>query len=265
MRLRLRFQPRVKVLSDEQIDATLRDQAGSGSPATGRGGRSSGTGPDRSPRWASPPSSWGPGSPCGGPPAAVAAGALPGPEHDLVPGDPRRRVGPRRDPPDAARDDANTLPKRPVPKFRNLEQPNVFAFVQAAAAFENTGTGVYQGALFAVQQTEEYFPVAAGLTTVEARHAGFLNALLDGPLVPEFFPVDSPIPQSVALSHVDPFIANLNGGTVPEFDPVTPPTPTTSRSSISCSSWRWSRRRSTRSTSRSSSAVDDGIPHPVLT
>ena len=95
-------------------------------------------------------------------------------------------------------DDANTLPKRPMPKLRHLLQPNVFAFVQAAAAFENTGTGVYQGALIAVQQTQEYFPVAAGLTTVEARHAGFLNALLDGPLVPDFFPVDTPIPQSVA-------------------------------------------------------------------
>lgn len=116
-------------------------------------------------------------------------------------------------------DDENTLPKRPVPNLRNLLQPNVLAFVQAAAAFENTGTGTYAGALFAIEQSEEYFPVAAGLATVEARHAGFLNALLNGPLVPDFFPVDSSIPQSVALSHVDPFIADLNGGTVPSFDP----------------------------------------------
>lgn len=117
-------------------------------------------------------------------------------------------------------DDANTLPTRPMPHLRNLVQPDVLSFVRAAAAFENTGAGVYAGALFAIQQTQEYFPVAAGLTTVEARHAGFLNALLNEPLVPDFFPVDTSIPQSVALSHVDPFILDLNGGTVPSFDPV---------------------------------------------
>lgn len=116
----------------------------------------------------------------------------------------------------------NHLPPRPVPKFRHLAQPTVQAFVAGAAAFENTGTGTYAGALFAIQQTQEYFPVAAGLATVEARHAGYLNALLDQPLVPDFFPVDTSIPQSVALSHVDPFIANLNGGSVPSFDPNTP-------------------------------------------
>ena len=220
MRLRLRFQPRVKVLSDEQIDATLRGSKQGGEPR------------DRARRSFFRTALTG---------AAVGVPAL------FLGAGKSRAAGPRRRSlPELYRgqnmtlfqeilddesahveilqtllvDDANTLPKRPVPKFRHLEQPNVFAFVQAAAAFENTGTGVYQGALFAVQQTEEYFPVAAGLTTVEARHAGFLNALLDGPLVPEFFPVDSPIPQSVALSHVDPFIADLNGGTVPEFDPV---------------------------------------------
>jgi hypothetical protein len=117
-------------------------------------------------------------------------------------------------------DPDNTLPTRPVPLFRNLEQANVFAFVQAAATFENTGTGTYGGALFAIQQTQEYFPVATGITTVEARHAGFLNALLNEPLVPDSAPVDTSIPQSVALSRVDSFISSLNGGTVPSFDPV---------------------------------------------
>ena len=91
-----------------------------------------------------------------------------------------------------------------MPSFRNLAQATPLAFAQGAAAFENTGTGTYAGALFAIQQTQEYFPVAAGLATVEARHAGFLNALLNQPLVPDFFPVDTSIPQSVALSHVRP-------------------------------------------------------------
>jgi hypothetical protein len=118
-------------------------------------------------------------------------------------------------------DKDNTLPARPMPRLRNLAQPTVLAFVNAAAAFENTGAGTYSGALIAIQQTQEYFPVAAGLATVEARHAGFINALLNQPLVPDFFPVDTPIPQSVALSHIDPFILNLNGGSVPSFDPNT--------------------------------------------
>ncbi|HEV3164810.1 MAG TPA: ferritin-like domain-containing protein [Isosphaeraceae bacterium] len=112
------------------------------------------------------------------------------------------------------------LPTRPVPHFRNLEQHSLLAFVRGAATFENTGAGTYSGALFAIQQTEEYFPVAAGLATVEARHAAFINALLNEPLVPDFAPVDSPIDQSVALSRIDPFILDLNGGTVPSFDPL---------------------------------------------
>ena len=49
-----------------------------------------------------------------------------------------------------------------------------------------------------------------------------LNTLLNEPIVPNFFTSDTTIPQSVALSHVDPFIQDLNGGTVPSFDPNTP-------------------------------------------
>jgi hypothetical protein len=113
------------------------------------------------------------------------------------------------------------VPKiRPAPTLRNLAMPNQVAFAEAAATFENTGAGTYAGALFAIQQTQEYFPLAAGITTVEARHAAWLNSILNEPLVPFFAPSDSPIPQSVALSHVDPFIAKLNAP-VPSFDPNT--------------------------------------------
>jgi hypothetical protein len=108
---------------------------------------------------------------------------------------------------------------RPVPTFRNLLQPDFRAFVEAAAVFENTGSGAYGGALFAIQQTQEYFPTAVGLTTVEARHAAWLNSLLGESLVPDFAPVESPVPQSVTLARVDPFIAALNGP-VPSFDPL---------------------------------------------
>ncbi len=117
-------------------------------------------------------------------------------------------------------DEANTIPPRQMPTLRHLVQPNFLAFVQGAAAFENTGSGTYGGALFAIQQTQEYFPAAVGITTVEARHAGFLNAILNEPLVPDFFPSEGSIPQATALTHVDPFIAKLNG-TKPSFDPNT--------------------------------------------
>jgi len=109
---------------------------------------------------------------------------------------------------------------RPAPVLRNLLQPNLTAFLEAASAFENTGSGTYGGALFAITQTQEYFPIAVGLTTVESRHASYLNALLGNSLVPNFVPVESPVPQTVTLSRIAPFIVDLNGAPLPSFDPV---------------------------------------------
>jgi len=106
----------------------------------------------------------------------------------------------------------------PILNLSNLVQPNVRSFLMAAAAFENTGSGTYGGALFAVQQTDEYFPTAVGLCTVESRHASFLNALLSLPLVPDFAPVEAPIAQSVTLSRVAPFVSDPVVG-LPSFDP----------------------------------------------
>jgi hypothetical protein len=107
---------------------------------------------------------------------------------------------------------------RPMPTLRNIVQPNVRAFITAAGEFENTGSGTYGAALFAIQQTKEYFPTAVGLTTVEARHASWLNTLLGQALVPNFVPVEAGIEQEVTLSRVAPFIAHLVGPT-PVFDP----------------------------------------------
>jgi hypothetical protein len=119
-------------------------------------------------------------------------------------------------------DEDNPLtPKiRPMPmlNLRNLIQPNLEAFVTTAAGFENTGSGTYGGALFAITQTDEYFPTAVGLCTVESRHASFLNALLGEPLVPEAAPVESPIPQEITLARVVPFVRNPVVG-FPSFDP----------------------------------------------
>jgi len=108
----------------------------------------------------------------------------------------------------------------PVLNMANLIQPNVKSFLETAAAFENTGSGTYGGALFAIQQTDEYFRTAVGLCTVESRHASFLNALLGESLVPNFAPVEAPIDQDVTLSRIAPFVASPGPSGFPSFDPL---------------------------------------------
>ena len=118
-------------------------------------------------------------------------------------------------------DDDNPLPVpiRPAPKLDTdaLTQRNFQAFLETAAAFENTGSGLYHGALLNITQTQEYFPVAAGLASVESRHASWLNSLLGESLVPDFAPVEAPIDQTTVLSRVAPFVKD-HRSTFPSFD-----------------------------------------------
>ena len=111
------------------------------------------------------------------------------------------------------------VPIRQPPNFnmKRLLQPNLQAFLETAAAFENTGSGLYHGALLNVIQTDEYFPTAAGLAAVEARHASWLNSLLGESLVPDFAPVEAPIDQSIVLSRVAEFVTDPRS-TFPSFD-----------------------------------------------
>jgi Ferritin-like domain len=118
-------------------------------------------------------------------------------------------------------DPDNPLPV-PIRKFPNLNfaalrQPNLTAFLETAAAFENTGSGLYHGALLNITQTQEYFPIAAGLAAVESRHASWLNSMLGESLVPNFAPVEAPIPQSIVLSRVSEFVLDPRS-TFPSFD-----------------------------------------------
>ena len=123
--------------------------------------------------------------------------------------------------------DNDVVPKfRPFPNFKNLLQPTMLAFAQTAAAIENTGVGVYIGILQAVlppSQGGEYFETAAAIATIEGRHTGYLNTLLNMAVVPGGVPVDAPIDQNTAMSRIAPFIQDLNGG-----PPILPfsPTPT---------------------------------------
>jgi hypothetical protein len=111
------------------------------------------------------------------------------------------------------------VPIRKPPKLdmAELTQPTFNDFLDAAAAFENTGSGLYHGALLNITQTQEYFPVAAGLASVESRHAAWLNALLGNALVPGFVPVEAPINQTTTLARVAPFVKDPRS-TFPSFD-----------------------------------------------
>jgi hypothetical protein len=110
------------------------------------------------------------------------------------------------------------VPIRPAPNFnmKRLIQPNLQSFLETAAGFENTGSGLYGGALLNITQTQEYFPTAVGLCTVESRHASWLNSLLGQALVPDFVPVEEPIPQSTTLSRVAEFVTDPRS-TFPSF------------------------------------------------
>ena len=153
--------------------------------------------------------------------AAMAAGSLP----SLYPGWNIRNFLELRDDENAHVEiianllndpDNNVVPKfRPFPNFKNLTQPTPLAFAQTAAAIENTGVGVYLGVLQAVRTPQmggEYFETAAEITTIEARHTGYLNTLLNVPVVPNRVAVDATIDQNTALSRIAPFIQDFNGG-----------------------------------------------------
>ena len=111
------------------------------------------------------------------------------------------------------------VPIRKPPNFnlQRLIQPNLTAFLETASVFENTGSGLYGGALLNIEQTQEYFPTAVGLATVEARHASWLNSLLGQSLVPDFAPVEAPISQSITLSRLAEFVTDPRS-TFPAFD-----------------------------------------------
>ena len=111
------------------------------------------------------------------------------------------------------------VPIRMPPAFNlaALTQPTLQDFFETASAFENTGSGLYHGALLNITQTQEYFPTAAGLAAVESRHASWLNSILGESLVPDFAPVEAPIDQSVTLSRVTSFV-NDPRSTFPAFD-----------------------------------------------
>ncbi|HEX4069844.1 MAG TPA: ferritin-like domain-containing protein [Planctomycetaceae bacterium] len=104
---------------------------------------------------------------------------------------------------------------RPEPSFVNLTQPNLLAFAQTSQALENTGVGAYLGAAPYIAGGA-YVGAAGSILAIEARHAGYLNVLLDQVMTynvdkeaPSF---EMPLTADQVVDLAGPFITSLNGG-----------------------------------------------------
>ncbi len=104
---------------------------------------------------------------------------------------------------------------RPMPNFKNLLQPNRRAFFEVSQALENTGVGAYLGAA-PVILNRDFLAAAGSIALVEARHAGWLNTLLNARLTTNVFGAAPSFEQPLTIDEVvvraSPFIADLNGG-----------------------------------------------------
>jgi Ferritin-like domain len=104
-------------------------------------------------------------------------------------------------------------PVPPKPTFRGLEQSNQSDFIAMSGVLENTGVAAFLMALPAIKD-RKYVAAAESILTIEARHAGFINALLGKPLS-ESGAFDKPISHAELLKAVSPLIESLNGGPDP--------------------------------------------------
>ena len=106
---------------------------------------------------------------------------------------------------------------RPKPTFQGLEQQTFPAFVQLAQTLENVGVGAYLGAA-PFFSNADFLAAAGSIRTVEARHAGYLNAYVNDPLTGNLADEDadpsfeSPLTADAVGAAAAGFIANLNGG-----------------------------------------------------
>jgi hypothetical protein len=104
-------------------------------------------------------------------------------------------------------------PVRPKPTFKGLAQSNQSDFITMSGILENTGVAAFLMAMRAISD-KKYVAAAESIATIEARHAGFVNALLAKPLS-ENGAFDKPISHAELIKAVSPFIESLNGGPDP--------------------------------------------------
>ena len=104
---------------------------------------------------------------------------------------------------------------RPKPTFQNLLQPDFRRFALVSQALENTGVGAYLGAA-PVILNRAYLAAAGSIALIEARHAGWLNSLVDVPITTNVYGVEqsfeTPLTAAQVVTLASPFIASLNGG-----------------------------------------------------
>lgn len=104
-------------------------------------------------------------------------------------------------------------PIPPKPTFKGLAQANQRDFINMSGTLENCGVAAFLMAIPAISD-KNYIPAAASILTIEARHAGFVNALLAKPLS-ENGAFDKPTSQAEIVKAVSPLIDSLNGGPNP--------------------------------------------------
>jgi hypothetical protein len=109
---------------------------------------------------------------------------------------------------------------RPMPTFQNLAQPNLVAFATTAKALENTGVGAYLAAAPIIFNSG-YLAAAGSILTIEARHAGYLNVLLDLIVTDNVYGTtqnfETPLTIDEVVTNASPFIKSLNGGAALTF------------------------------------------------
>ena len=111
---------------------------------------------------------------------------------------------------------------RPTPSFAGIQNLTATQFITLSQTFENTGVGAYLGALPYIQNPQLIMG-AAQIALVEAYHAGFLNVLNKGPLIPQSSYLAEPISLGQILTALAPFVTNLNDNGA--FPPVYGPNP----------------------------------------
>lgn len=100
---------------------------------------------------------------------------------------------------------------RPKPTFTDLRQRNLRDFARVAQALENTGVGAYLGAAPFITN-KDILKAAGSILTIEARHAGAVNALLIDPVSPNDASFDQPLGPLQVMAAAGGFFTSLNGG-----------------------------------------------------
>ncbi len=111
---------------------------------------------------------------------------------------------------------------RPFPTFTGISNLTGTQFLQAAAAFENTGVGAYFGAGPYIQNPA-VLSVALSIALVEAYHSGFINSTANTALIPNALTYAVPLTIAQVTAAASPYIVSLNdNGQFPATFSTTP-------------------------------------------